>query len=150
MKELVLHALRDRPDAPESTSTETTGEEELQRAAQGLGLDMEQLRAQRVTTAAPATAQGQPDGVMDVWPELWVALQLFLACRNQFELKFGVGVAQWQAARAVNVEQTMQWLGILGRRRRARTWSLYRLFEGRALQILNKRLSERAKNHSDC
>lgn len=145
MKELVLHALRERPDTADAS--ESTGNQ-LEQSAQGLGMDIDRLRAQRV--APVATASSVEADVMEVWPELWVPLMLFLSCRSQFELKLGMGVAQWAAARAVNVERHMAWLGIRGRRRQARVWVTYRRFEAKAIDILNKRLAAQLKrNHHD-
>lgn len=127
------------PDADGDTST-------LDQAATGLGIDLARLRSQRLGPGAGAEAD-RAEAMVEVWPELWQPLALFQSCLPQFELVAGIGGAQWSEPRAVNVERHMEWLGICGRRRRARVWALYRIFARKAVDVLNKR-AKRA--HRDC
>lgn len=74
----------------------------------------------------------------EVWPEHVQALNLLLDCMSQFELAVGMGGAQWQAARNVNVEQMMRWHGVQ-RRQQPALWQLYRVMQDEALSVLNER-----------
>ena len=79
------------------------------------------------------------EAVCNVWPEHWDALRLFLACLGQIEIVAGAaGGIMHMAARSVNVNQELVWLG-LPKRIHAETVAMYRTIEREVLDIINAR-----------
>ena len=86
-----------------------------------------------------------PEVVCEVHPAHVDALNLFLACRGQFQLTLGgMGGASWRAALAANVAQEARWQGLHGAKQ-ATAAAQYRVMEGEALKILNEREAQAAR-----
>jgi hypothetical protein len=82
-----------------------------------------------------------PEEDFEVWSEHWQAMRLFKACNAQLEIAVGgMGGVFHQAARSVNVQQELQWLG-LPKADRIPTVVLYREIEREALRLLNQPLN---------
>ena len=76
---------------------------------------------------------------MEVWPEQWDALRLFLSAIGQFEVAVGMASIQYRPARSVNLALHMDWLGIRGKRHQAEVWAQYQVMEMTAIQVMNAR-----------
>jgi hypothetical protein len=108
----------------------------LQEAAACFGLDM--------TESLQEQAESYLEQVCEVWPEHWDALRLYLACRSQLEMALGgMGGVVYMAARSVNVQQELRWLG-LPRSVHAITVVLYRAIEVEAVNLINEQANRKA------
>jgi hypothetical protein len=106
-----------------------------------MGLDIsESLQEQ-----SQAAMASQDECACEVWPDHWHALMLYLACRGQMEVSLGgMGGAHYAAARSVNVQQELLWLGF-AKNQRSVTVALYRKIELEALKILNQTASKQGQ-----
>ena len=97
-----------------------------------------------MTESLQEQAAAYVEEVCEVWPEHWDALRLYLACRSQLELVLGgMGGVVYMAARSVNVQQELRWLG-LPQRVHASTVVLYRAIEAEAVNLINERANKKA------
>ena len=102
----------------------------------------EALRCFGLQAQEPEPAQ-EPDRC-DVWPAHVDALNLFLACQEQWKLGIGMGGVIWRAAPSASVAQEARWLGLHGKRQ-ATVAQQYRVIECEALRILNEREAQAAR-----
>lgn len=110
-------------------------------AAGGVDETDEALTCFGLTRTEPDSPPAGPDiEVCEVWPWHWNALRLFLACQGQLELCLGMGGVVYAGARATNVAQELQWLGV-PRKAHAEVVGQYRVIEREALTLLNARQS---------
>ena len=121
----------------EATSNPGDDTDHLEESAQCFGLDIsEYLKEQEQERMSGDVL------AYEVWPEHWDALLLFLACWAQLEVTLGgMGGVYLAAARSVNVNQELVWLG-LAQEKHAHTVALFRQIEREALHLLNGRVNK--------
>lgn len=137
--------MRSRPAADDDSDQDDLADEEAERGAECLGVDMEALEAALLSAPdaeQPEQAANPDEDVCYVLTENWTAFLLYQRCKSQFGLDLGFSGGRWSGCGAGAVRQELDWLGVKPKKQ-PKVVEQYRVIETEVLRLMNLRLNEK-------